>query len=253
MTLRPDPGNVDEELVDTLTRRISDNAAAVRVRLDSWGRPEVGILPVTKGFGVEAVLAARAAGFHAAGENYAAELLTKAAVINELGTTESSTNPFAWHMIGTVQRRTIRALAAVVSSWDSVGRREVAESLARWAPGAHVLLQVNATGESTKSGLAPSAIPEFVGQCRDLGLVVDGLMTIGVAGDNVATKRAFSIVSDLRSALGLAQLSMGMSHDMALAVEMGSTCLRLGTALLGDRPVRRVAGGVDQSGGADRQ
>ena len=82
------------------------------------------------------------------------------------------------------------------------------------------------------------AVEDLVGLALDAGLRVDGLMTVGAQGDAVATGRAFRVVADLADALGLVECSMGMTEDLEQAVASGSTLVRVGRALFGDRPLR---------------
>ncbi len=217
---------------------VAARALAVREQLDRWGGAEVEILPVTKGLGLDAVLAAQAAGFTAVGENYATELTAKAEQLQGLAESGSTTAAVNWHLIGPIQRRTIGRVASLVACWQTVAREEEAASLGKASPGARVYVQVNPLGDPTKSGVAPDRTEWLVTRCGELGLRVEGLMTIGVADDFVATRQAFSIVSALRESLGLAQLSMGMSQDLRIAVECGSTQVRVGTAIFGARAPR---------------
>jgi PLP dependent protein len=96
---------------------------------------------------------------------------------------------------------------------------------------------VNSTGESGKSGCLPEQVGEMVDHARQAGLLVAGLMTVGpTSGDPTETAGAFTLTRSLVDELGLAECSMGMSGDLELAVALGSTQVRIGTALFGARP-----------------
>ena len=208
----------------TVRRRLDD----VRQQLaDAGGDPaSISILAVTKGFGADAVRAAMDAGLAAVGENYAQELLDKAEALEE--------QP-EWHFIGRLQSNKVRQVADVVSCWQSVDRASLVDELAKRAPGARVLVQVNATGEAQKGGAEPGDVADLVGRARDGGLEVVGLMTVGVLGDEAGTEAAFRTVAALADELELPERSMGMTGDLAAAVRAGTTMVRVGTGLFGPR------------------
>jgi len=138
--------------------QVAERLAHVRSRIADAGGTDVAVLAVTKGFGPDAVAAARSVGLEDLGENYAQELLAKAEAAAE--------PPPRWHAIGRLQRNKVRQLAPHVWCWQSVDRPELAAEIARRAPGARVLVQVAAWGELRKGGAAPAAVP-----ADDLGLV----------------------------------------------------------------------------------
>jgi pyridoxal phosphate enzyme (YggS family) len=188
----------------------------------------VHVLAVTKGFGPDAVVAAAAAGLDAIGENYAQELLTKGPTAVELGLTV--------HFIGQLQTNKVRQLAGTVQVWESVDRVRLVDELARRAPGATILVQVDATDEPGKGGCRVADVPGLVAAARTAGLVVDGLMAVGpTAGGPETARPVFRTVRRLVDELGLTTCSMGMSGDLEVAVEEGSTQIRVGTALFGTR------------------
>ncbi len=214
---------------------IAENLAAVRDRIATAatqsGRDPDGVtlVVVTKTVGVDAIRAALDAGACDLGENRAQELVAKAPDLGD--------RP-RWHFIGQLQRNKVHAVAPFVSLWQSVDRPELAEAIARHAPGASVLVQVNVAGEAQKGGCPPEAVRGLVERCTQLGLVVDGCMTVPpIAGDptpHFFTLRA--IVDDL----GLRTCSMGMSGDFEAAVAAGATMVRVGTAVFGSRPPERA-------------
>jgi pyridoxal phosphate enzyme (YggS family) len=183
---------------------------------------------VTKGFGPDAIDAAAAAGCRMIGENYAQELLAKHPAAAAAGV--------AVHFIGRLQSNKVRLVADIVAVWESVDRPALVDEIARRAPGASVLVQVNTTGEPDKGGCEPEAAAGLVGRARDAGLVVDGLMTVGpTEGGADAARAGFRLVRGLVDELGLRSCSMGMTDDLEVAVEEGTTRVRLGTALFGPR------------------
>jgi PLP dependent protein len=184
---------------------------------------------VTKGFGPDAIAAAATAGCAAIGENYAQELLSKLDAVETAGVDV--------HFVGRLQSNKVRRIAEVVTLWESIDRPALVDELARRCPGARVLVQVAAAAEPGRGGCRPPEVPALVERATAAGLQVEGLMTIGpLEGGPEAARPAFRLVRRLADELGLAQCSMGMSADLEVAVEEGSTEVRLGTALFGARP-----------------
>lgn len=206
------------------------------------GRPAsaVRVVAVTKGHPPVAVEAVLRAGMRDLGENRVEELEAKAPLFRG--------RDLRWHMIGRVQsRKAARAvqLGALVHSVDSL---KLARRLSRAAEASgaetSVLVQVNASGEETKAGFAPAAALDAAAEAAALpGLRVRGMMTMApLTGDEAVLRATFArtreVAERAADALGVASLhlSMGMSNDYEAAVEEGSTMVRLGTALLGERP-----------------
>ena len=208
---------------------VATRVAAVRDRIDAVaGGRSVRIVAVTKGFGADAVEAAIAAGLTDIGENYAQELVVKAAA-------GGATGQARWHFIGAVQRNKVARLAPFVAVWQTVDRPAVAEAIARHSPGATALVQVNLTGAPQRAGCAWGDVAGVVAAARGAGLTVVGLMGIGPEGP--PEPALFRRLAGTTAALGLAECSMGMSADYEAAVAAGSTMVRLGTVLFGPRPV----------------
>jgi PLP dependent protein len=210
---------------------VAARAERVRERIVAAGGDlvRIRIVAVTKGFGPEAVQAAVAAGLHDVGESYAQELLAKAEVL--------SCEPAPTvHFVGRVQTNKVRKIAPLVSLWHSVDRIALGAEIAKRAPGAAVLAQVNLSGEESKAGGPPDETAAFVTALRDLGLDVRGLMTIGPMGPAEAARPAFRTLRRLADQLELVERSMGMTDDLEVAVEEGTTMVRVGTALFGPRP-----------------
>jgi pyridoxal phosphate enzyme (YggS family) len=211
---------------------VSERLAGVRRRIAAAGRDPgtVTVVAVTKGFGPDAVRAALDAGVADIGENYAQELLAKATEVTGAGAAAAR-----WHFLGAVQRNKVAALAPHVALWQGVDRTAAGEEIARRAPGAHVLVQVNVDGGPGRNGCTVAAAPALVAALRRLDLAVDGLMAVA-SPDSDSARRQFRELTALRADLGLTELSMGMTADLEAAVEAGATMVRIGRALFGARP-----------------
>jgi len=200
---------------------------------------EVEIIGVTKTHGPDVVREAWEAGVRRFGENKVQEAAWKIS--------ECVSGP-EWHLIGHLQRNKVRLaleLFTVIHSVDSVRLLEQIERVAEeggYRP--EILLEINASGESSKDGLRPEQAPEVIEYalgCRNLTLT--GLMTMApFCPDAEGTRPVFAKMFELRNrwesqfGIGLPNLSMGMSNDYKVAVEEGATWLRLGTILFGTRP-----------------
>ncbi|MBZ0133290.1 MAG: YggS family pyridoxal phosphate-dependent enzyme [Rhodocyclaceae bacterium] len=223
---------------------ISTNLQAVRARIaaaaEMAGRPpeSIGLLAVSKTFPAQQVREAAGAGQLAFGENYVQEGLAKIAALEGLG--------LEWHFIGPLQSNKTRLVAEHFTWAHGVERLKIAERLsgARGAerPPLQVCVQVNVSGEASKSGVSPgdtAALAQAVATLPNLRL--RGLMAIPEPTDDMAlARRRFSTLRELRDTLneaGLAldTLSMGMSHDLEAAILEGATLVRVGTAIFGER------------------
>ena len=203
---------------------VADRVADIRSRLG----PDIELVAVTKGFGPDAVRDAVAAGCTMVGENYAQELAAKWSELADV--------PVRVHFIGRLQSNKVRQLAERVDVWESVDRASVMAKIAARRPGADVLVQVNATDEPGKGGCDPGEVGDLVAHGLNLNLNVTGLMTVGPTdGDPAGTRQAFERVRHLTDELGLITCSMGMSHDLDIALDCGTTRVRVGTALFGER------------------
>ena len=205
---------------------VSARLAVIRRRIEGAGGDPgaVRVVAVTKGFGPEAVAAARDVGLTDIGENYSQELLAKAP--GPEGT--------SWHFLGSVQRNKVPSLAPVVDLWQSVARLVEGRRIAQYAPGATVLVQVDCSGQPGRNGCAAAEAPELVNALSKLDLRVRGLMTVAPPAPEEAA-RTFRVVGELADSLVLPERSMGMSDDLELAVAAGSTMVRIGRALFGPR------------------
>lgn len=214
-------------------RRSEDIARAVsrlRQHLDVLGGSSVRIVAVAKGFTWSDVRAALASGVGLIGENYAQEILAK------YGSVPVEERP-PLHFIGRLQSNKIQQLSSFVTTWQTVDRDRLVDEIARSAPGSEIMIQVNLTGETDKGGCDPVDLEPIIARARRLGLEVVGMMVVGpTSGSRDLTRRVFTEAARRRADLGLLELSMGMSGDIDLAVEAGSTMVRVGSMVFGSRP-----------------
>jgi len=195
------------------------------VKARSMGRTK--IIAVTKSLDKEAIVVAKEAGIQAVGENYAQELIQKH---QALGDPE-----IEWHMIGAVQRNKVRKLSGILSLWQSVDRIEVLDEIKKRDPLGKVLIQINPLGEKGKGGCSFHEAGNLIEHGLEIGLSVEGVMAVGVQGDLKKTSEIFSKVGALTDEFGLSERSIGMSDDIDVAIDHGSTMLRIGRVLFGER------------------
>ncbi|HET7183267.1 MAG TPA: YggS family pyridoxal phosphate-dependent enzyme [Terriglobales bacterium] len=229
---------------------IKENLAAVRERIAAAARragrspDEVALMAVTKTFGPDAIRAAHDAGQRLFGENRVQEFAEKAATVRDLDGAE-------FHMIGHLQTNKAAKAVEIFSTVDSVDSLRLADKLN--AAAAHlrkrlpVLIELNLGSEESKSGLNP--VSTGFGELLEAAARLDhlefrGLMTIPPFTDDPRSARPyFRRLREIRDNIArrnlpgvrMDVLSMGMSHDFEVAVEEGSTCVRLGTAIFGGR------------------
>lgn len=210
---------------------VSEAVASLRKRIANAGGVDVALVGVTKTFGSEAWRFAKVAGCDAIGENYAQEVIAKAAEV-------ALADRLPVHFIGQLQSNKIKQLAGIVDVWQSVDRLSLLTEIAKRSPHtARVFLQVNMTGEEGKGGCLPAEVGELSRVAQDLGIDVLGLMTVGPTNeDPIVTRITFRTLRELANEHGLRQCSMGMTGDLEIAVEEGSTMVRVGSALFGNRP-----------------
>lgn len=208
-------------------KEVADRVARVRSEISNAGGSEVSLIAVTKSFGIDALRAASAAGCEGVGENYAQELLEKV---------RDGLPPIDVHFIGALQSNKVRSLAGHIALWQSVDRESVVDELGRRAPGASILIQVDTTHEPSKGGVAPELLDTLRTRAESVGLVVKGLMTIGPTdGTPQECEKSFEMLRRLVNEQGLSVCSMGMSADYRTAVACGSSMVRVGSGLFGDR------------------
>jgi len=219
---------------------VSDVAAAIaeaRSRIAAAARragrePDAVLLvAATKTVPAEQVAEAVALGVTNVGENRAQELLAKADTLAAMAPSRQA--DVCWHFLGRLQRNKVRSLAGRVTWWQSVDRETLGVTIARHAPGAQVLVEVNLADEPQKGGCAPADAGRLADALRESGLRVEGLMTIPPEGDE--PRRWFAALRELGGDLGVHHLSMGMTDDYEVAVEEGATMVRIGRAIFGAR------------------
>lgn len=223
--------------VETLVGRLERVRERIAV---AGGDPRaVKVVAVTKGFPPVVVHRAVQAGILDLGENYAVEMAAKAAAFAPPG--EGSTAAAAaqlhprWHFLGAVQRRKVKLLAPYVSWWQSIARVAEGEEIAALGLAATVLVQVNVSQVSGRRGVAPSQVPAVVEKLLALGHDVRGLMMVGLPGSTDAVRAQFRQLASIGARLRLPELSMGMTEDLEIAVQEGSTMVRIGRGLFGKR------------------
>jgi len=216
----------------------------VRARIEAAARSagrepgDIALLAVSKAFAAGEVRAAYAAGQREFGENYIQEAMEKIIALSDL--------PLIWHFVGPIQSNKTRAIAEHFDWVHSVAREKIALRLAEARPAGrdplNVCLQVNLSGEKSKSGVAPNAVRPLAEAVRALPrLRLRGLMAIPEPGGNIELqRRRFASLRLLLGQLnaggfGLDTLSMGMSQDLEAAVMEGATMVRIGTAIFGER------------------
>ncbi|MNM74881.1 hypothetical protein D3C81_866460 [compost metagenome] len=220
---------------------IADNLSALAARIASAAQAagrdpaSIQLLAVSKTKPASAIREIHAAGVRDVGENYLQEALTKQDALRDL--------PLIWHFIGPIQSNKTKAIAEHFDWVHSVDRLKIAQRLSEQRPASlaplNICLQVNVSGEDSKSGCAPADLPALAKAVASLpNLRLRGLMAIPEPTDDRAVQEAaFASLRDLQQGLGLGldTLSMGMSHDLEAAIAQGATWVRIGTALFGAR------------------
>ena len=225
-------------------RLLADNIAKLleRVRLaaekSQRAAGDIRVLAVSKTHPAEAIRAAHRHGLDHFGESYLQEALAKIAALAEL--------PVTWHFIGPIQSNKTRSIAEHFTWVHSVDRGRIAKRLSDQRPGdlppLQVCLQVNISGEQSKSGVDPQDLPRLAAEVLELPrLRLRGLMAIPApTGDPAQQRAAFSRLRGQLAQLGalapgLDTLSMGMSDDLEAAIAEGATIVRVGSGIFGSR------------------
>ncbi|MCB1906128.1 MAG: YggS family pyridoxal phosphate-dependent enzyme [Rhodocyclaceae bacterium] len=223
---------------------IASRLQAVRGRIADAARrhgrnPEdISLLAVSKTWPAAAVRAAAAAGQRSFGENYVQEAVAKIAALADAG--------LDWHFIGPLQSNKSGEVAMAFQWLHSLDRAKLAQRLSRQRPATlpalNLCIQVNVSGEASKSGIDPPALDALADQVAGLpGLRLRGLMCVPEPSDDAVLLRSrFARLRELRDGLNgrgfaLDTLSMGMSHDLEAAIAEGATIVRVGTAIFGER------------------
>ena len=227
---------------------IADNLQVVRTRIEVAARAAgrepraVTLLAVSKTHAAERVREAAAAGQQAFGENYVQEALEKIDAVPGL----------EWHLIGPLQSNKTRDAAERFDWVQTVASEKIARRLSEQRPASmrplNVLIQVNASGEASKSGIAPAAAAALASAIAGLrNIKLRGLMAIPEPGAARERFREVKVLYEqMKAQFGFDTLSMGMTDDMELAITEGATMVRIGTAVFGPRqakPAGRLAGG----------
>ena len=214
---------------------IADNLQVVRARLERV--PGVTLLAVSKAQPLERIQEAVAAGQKAFGENYVQEAVQKM----------QGLPPLEWHLIGPLQSNKTRIAAERFDWVQTVASEKIARRLSEQRPAGlaplNVLIQVNVSAEQTKSGVA---LPEAAALASAISalprLKLRGLMAIPEPGAERARYRSVKkLFDELKSRFALDTLSMGMSGDLDIAIAEGSTMVRVGTAIFGERKKHKSA------------
>lgn len=231
-------------IMSTIAHNLQAVDAHIRAAAEAAGRPRdaVALLAVSKTFPAAAVLEAIEAGQTAFGENYLQESLDKIAAV----AAAAHGRKIDWHFIGPIQSNKTRPIATSFDWVHTVERLKIAQRLSEQRPAdsapLNICLQVNISGEASKSGATPEELPELARLVAQLPrLRLRGLMAIPEPETDVARQRAaFARLRALFEALHadgleLDTLSMGMSSDLGAAIAEGATIVRVGTAIFGSR------------------
>ncbi|MBD9466024.1 YggS family pyridoxal phosphate-dependent enzyme [Pseudomonas sp. Pdm06] len=223
--------------MSTIADNIAQVSSRIRTAEQTVQRAEgsVQLLAVSKTKPAQALREAYAAGLRDFGENYLQEALGKQVELTDL--------PLIWHFIGPIQSNKTRAIAEHFDWVHSVDRLKIAQRLSEQRPAElpplNICIQVNVSGEASKSGCAPADLPALASAISALPrLTLRGLMAIPEpTEERAAQDAAFAAVQRLQASLALPldTLSMGMSHDLEAAIAQGATWVRIGTALFGAR------------------
>ena len=211
---------------ETYSEEIKERLEEINKIIDAKAQNPVTLIGVTKGFTHEEVNIANKLGIKNFGENYAQELLTKNPLVDP---------EISWHFIGQLQSNKIRKISHLVDVWHSVTSLKHAREIHKRNDQAQILLQISVMGPSNSKGFEIEELPDLIFQLRDENINVSGLMTMGVPGDMVATRFVFERLRKLADTFELSECSMGMSDDFEIALESGSSMIRIGSAIFGNR------------------
>ncbi len=215
-----------------LHQRLESVEERISRALQRSGRSRTGLtlLAVTKKFPAEVIRQAYELGLREFGENYVQEFELKAPELQDLARAR-------FHLIGHLQSNKAKKAAALFSVIQTIDSAKLAERLNDCGRPLEVILEVKLSGEASKTGAAPEEIPALIAAiaaCPNLRLT--GLMTMPPwSEDPEASRPYFRRLRELADRHKLAGLSMGMSHDLEVAIEEGATIIRIGTALFGPR------------------
>lgn len=229
------------EIIESVSERLQAVQARISDAARVAGRApgSIRLIAVSKTFPADDIAALLAAGQRDFGESYLQEAEAKIETLGDAGV--------VWHFIGPIQSNKTRAIAEHFDWVHSIERTKIAERLAVQRPARlpplDVCIQVNVSGEATKSGVSPDDVPALARAIKALDrLRLRGLMAIPEPTDDIGLQRArFRLLRELRDRIAaevgpLDTLSMGMSDDLESAIAEGATMVRVGRALFGNRP-----------------
>jgi pyridoxal phosphate enzyme (YggS family) len=240
------------EIENTLAQRYTSTLQNIEASAARAGRDinDIRLIAVSKTRSLSEVQALAKLGQRCFGENTLQDAMTK---VNGFPCPDDHGHPIypEWHFIGHLQSKKAGKVASSFHWVHTVDSLKLLEKLSNAAIQHHLrqplqcLIQVNVSGEESKSGLSTDKLNTFVQDVRSRelpGVELRGLMTIGVQGDDVRTRTCFCRLRELQQAIysdftlpGFDQLSMGMSNDYAIAIEEGATMIRVGSAIFGPR------------------
>lgn len=217
---------------DELLERVGAHLGDVRARIASSGRElsSVRIVAVTKTFSPNDVRAAYEVGLRTFAENKVDELCAKRDDLADLDVN--------WHFLGALQSNKIARAARCAHVLSSVAREKEIEKIASCSPGQAIDIQVDFSNEPQRNGATPAEVATLIARARGLALHVRALMVVAPKGED-ATRRAFRSTIALADEFGVVERSMGMSDDLEMACELGTTEVRVGRALFGPRQYSR--------------
>ncbi|AZG75703.1 YggS family pyridoxal phosphate-dependent enzyme [Methylocystis rosea] len=214
--------------------RLESTCEAIRRAAVDCGRDPgaVRLVCVTKTFPAEDVAPLLEAGHRIFGENRVQEAMGKWPQLRE------KYPDIELHLIGPLQSNKTREAVELFDVIESVDREKIAralsEEIARTGKRPRLFVQVNTGAEPQKAGVLPESADNFVAACRDAyGLNIEGLMCVPPLGEQASPH--FALLADIAARNGIAELSMGMSSDFELAIQLGATYVRVGSAIMGER------------------
>ena len=214
---------------DPLTQRYKEICQQINQLSDKFGQPPPCLLAVSKKQTSEAIRQLYQLGQRHFGESYWQETEQK---LNELGDLD-----IQWHFIGPLQSNKARQAVDLFDVIHTIDRPKIAQAIStemrQQNKALGLFVQVNTGEEPQKAGVAPGDVDQFISDCRQMGLPIAGLMVIPPANEHPAPH--FALLRKLAERNGLPKLSMGMSADYEIAVAMGATSVRVGSALFGAR------------------
>jgi hypothetical protein len=218
----------------TVVDRLNAAKDAISSRARDCGRDpaEITLVCVTKTFPAQAAVPLLEAGHRVYGENKVQEARTK------WGELRQRFSGVELHLIGPLQSNKTREAVETFDVIESVDRPKIAEALAaeirRQGKRLRLLVQVNTGAEPQKAGVLPQEADAFIAECREKhGLEIAGLMCVPPVGEQASPH--FALLAEIAARNGLKELSMGMSSDYELAIQLGATHVRIGSAIMGER------------------